>query len=212
MPQRGAAYRCMPLRPLRAQDRCKVLIAPVVRDTGSGNGPQHPRRCKQRIAACALAAALAPSLNQPWLRSPGAGAAAGRQPRPVDPRSRPMQNLHGFPATAPTATPGAAQQGRFQVPVALRQSCTDLGTTSVLRHPRRCQERVDPCASAAALAPSLNQPWLRPPDAGAAAGRQPRPADPRSRPMQNLHSFPATAPTAAPGAAQGRSGSSCAVA
>jgi len=42
--------------------------------------------------------------------------------------------------------------------VALRQSCADIGTNSGLQHRRRCQERVVPCASAAAPAPSLTQP------------------------------------------------------
>jgi len=37
-------------------------------------------------------------------------------------------------------------QGRFKVPLALRQSCADIGTTSGLHHPMRCQERVAPCA------------------------------------------------------------------
>ena len=48
------------------QGRCKVPVAPVAHDTDTMNGPQHPRRCQERVAPRASAAAPAPSLKQPW--------------------------------------------------------------------------------------------------------------------------------------------------
>jgi len=45
--------------------------SPIVRDTGTMRGLQHPRRCTQRVDVCASGAALAPSLNRLWV-CPGA--------------------------------------------------------------------------------------------------------------------------------------------
>jgi len=47
---------------------------------------------------------------------------------------------------------------RFKVLVA--PVVRDRGTTGGLQYRRRCKQRVDHWASAAAFAPSLNQPWF----------------------------------------------------
>ena len=52
--------------------------------------------------------------------------------------------------------PSPATQGQFKVPVASVARAT--GSTGGLQHRRRCQQRVEPCASVAAAAPGLNQP------------------------------------------------------
>ena len=92
------------------------------------------------------------------------GASLGREIS-ASPWMPPLPASRGGPATEGSDRPAGgsgAGQGRFKVPV----SPVVRDTTGGQQHPRRCQERVDCCASAAAVAPSLNQPWV----AGLAAG------------------------------------------
>jgi len=60
-----------------------VPVLPVVRDKATLRGHQYPRRCEERIAPCASAAALALGLNQPW----AAGGRAGERASPVSART-----------------------------------------------------------------------------------------------------------------------------
>jgi len=79
-------------RRAQGQGCFKVLVAPVVRDRGSTGGLQHRRRCRQRLDPWASAAALAPSLNQPWaqgrLKVPASSVAhdTGTRNEPQHPR------------------------------------------------------------------------------------------------------------------------------
>jgi len=74
------------------QGRCQVPVPPVVRDTGTLRGHQHPSRRKQRLGPCASAAALAPRVNQPCDATPDAApdaAGSAGTPRPAKPKTNP---------------------------------------------------------------------------------------------------------------------------